>query len=51
MDSLIQLIAVVQQYFIVPVMLVFVLIVVVTYWPSRRASMERQGRIPFDADR
>jgi cbb3-type cytochrome oxidase subunit 3 len=39
------------QYSIVPVLAVFVLIVVVTYWPSRRREMERNARIPFEDDR
>jgi cbb3-type cytochrome oxidase subunit 3 len=40
-----------QQNFVVPVMLVFLLTVVATYWPSRREAMQRCARIPFDADR
>ncbi len=30
---------------------VFVLVVLTTYWPGRKASIERNGRIPFDDDR
>jgi cbb3-type cytochrome oxidase subunit 3 len=30
---------------------VFVLIVLTTYWPGRKSSMERNGRIPLDDDR
>lgn len=29
---------------------VFILIVVSTYWPSRRKSMEKRGWIPFGDD-
>jgi cbb3-type cytochrome oxidase subunit 3 len=41
----------VQMHAIVPVFLVFVLVVVTTYWPGRKQEMERHGRIPFDDDR
>ena len=41
----------VQQYAIVPVFVVFVLMVVTTYLPSRKQEMERNARIPFDDDR
>ncbi len=40
-----------QQRSVVPVMLVFVLMVVATYWPGRKREMERNARIPFDDDR
>jgi cbb3-type cytochrome oxidase subunit 3 len=30
---------------------VFVLIVLTTYWPGRKSSIERNGRIPLDDDR
>jgi hypothetical protein len=30
---------------------VFTLIVIVTYWPGRGASIERNGLIPLDDDR
>jgi len=39
-----------QRYGIVPVLLVFVLLVLTTYWPGRKASLEKQARIPFDDD-
>ena len=39
------------QYSIVPVFIVFVLMVVATYLPSRKREMERNARIPFDDDR
>ncbi len=40
-----------QQHAIVPVFLVFVLVVLTTYWPGRRQAMERHARIPLDDDR
>ena len=40
-----------QQHFVVPVTLVFLLIVVTAYWPGRRASLERNARIPFDDEK
>jgi cbb3-type cytochrome oxidase subunit 3 len=36
---------------IVLVLTVFVLIVLTTYWPGRKSSIERNGRIPLDDDR
>jgi cbb3-type cytochrome oxidase subunit 3 len=39
------------QYSIVPVLGVFALMVVATYWPSRKREMEHNARIPFDDDR
>ena len=39
-----------MQYSIVPVMAVFVLMVVATYWPGRKQEMEHNARIPFDDD-
>lgn len=41
----------VQQYFIVPVFIVFLLMVAATYLPSRKREMEHNARIPFDDDR
>jgi len=41
----------VQHNWIVPVFTVFVLIVATTYWPGRKSSIERNGRIPLDDDR
>jgi cbb3-type cytochrome oxidase subunit 3 len=38
------------HYSVVPMTLVFVLIVVATYWPSRKTEIEQQGRIPFKDD-
>jgi cbb3-type cytochrome oxidase subunit 3 len=36
---------------IVPVFAVFLAIVLTTYWPGRKSSIERNGRIPLDDDR
>ncbi len=41
----------VQHYAIVPVFVVFLLMVLATYLPSRRQEMEHNARIPFDEDR
>jgi cbb3-type cytochrome oxidase subunit 3 len=30
---------------------VFLVIVLTTYWPGRKSSIERNGRIPLDDDR
>lgn len=51
MENLTSVIVWMQQNFLIPVIAVFVLIVVATYWPGRRATMERCAQIPFDADR
>jgi cbb3-type cytochrome oxidase subunit 3 len=51
MALILSLIVWTQQHFLVPVLLVFLLVVVTTYWPGRRQSMEHDARIPFDADR
>jgi cbb3-type cytochrome oxidase subunit 3 len=40
-----------QHHSIVPIFIVFVLIVLTTYWPGRKSSIERNGRIPLDDDR
>jgi len=51
MSMILTIIVWLQQNFIVPVLLVFLLMVVATYWPSRRQAMEQSARIPLDADR
>jgi cbb3-type cytochrome oxidase subunit 3 len=40
-----------QHNWIAPVVAVFLLIVLVTYWPGRKSQMERHGRIPLEDDR
>ena len=49
--DLVSLLLWLQQHAIVPVFIVFVLVVVSTYLPSRKREMERNARIPFDDDR
>lgn len=44
-------VSLVQHHWIVPVFVIFVLIVLTTYWPGRRATLEQHGRIPLDDDR
>jgi cbb3-type cytochrome oxidase subunit 3 len=39
------------KYSIVPMVIIFVLIVVFTFWPSRKRRVERDGQIPFRDDR
>ena len=41
----------IQHNWILPVFIVFVLIVLTTYWPGRKSQMERNGRIPLEDDR
>jgi cbb3-type cytochrome oxidase subunit 3 len=40
-----------MRYSIVPVGLVFLMILVTTYWPGRRARFQRDAMIPLDDDR
>ncbi len=40
----------VDHHIIIAMMLMFVAIVVSTYWPSRKKSIEQQGQIPFKDD-
>ena len=40
-----------QHHWIVPVIAVFILIVLTTYWPGRKSQIERYGRIPLEDDR
>ena len=39
-----------QHNWIAPVIAVFVLLVATTYWPGRKRSIERHGRIPLEDD-
>ena len=41
----------IQHNWIVPVLAVFVLIVLTTYWPGRKSQIERHGQIPLEDDR
>jgi cbb3-type cytochrome oxidase subunit 3 len=40
-----------EQYGIVAMLSVFLLIFVTTYWPSRKSQIEQLARIPLDDDR
>jgi hypothetical protein len=40
-----------QHNWIVPVVTVFLLIVITTYWPGRKSQIERHGQIPLEDDR
>jgi cbb3-type cytochrome oxidase subunit 3 len=40
-----------QHNWIAPMILVFALIVLTTYWPGRKSRIERHGRIPLEDDR
>jgi cbb3-type cytochrome oxidase subunit 3 len=39
-----------EHYLVVIMFVVFVGIVVSTYWPGRKSKIEQQGRIPFKDD-
>ena len=39
-----------SHYLVVWMMMVFIGIVAATYWPGRKSSIEKQGRIPFKGD-
>jgi cbb3-type cytochrome oxidase subunit 3 len=39
-----------SHYSVAVMMAVFLLIIGLTYWPSRKSGLERQGRIPFKDD-
>jgi cbb3-type cytochrome oxidase subunit 3 len=40
-----------RHYGVALMTLVFVLIFITTYWPSRRAKLEEHGQIPLNDDR
>jgi cbb3-type cytochrome oxidase subunit 3 len=50
MPSFSDLAQMMQQNSIVWVLSVFVLILLWTYWPSRKARIEAHGRIPLDEE-
>ncbi len=50
MSTLLPLVHWLEHYSVVIMILVFVVIVVSTYWPSRKDEFEQQGRIPFKDD-
>jgi len=41
----------IEHYSIVVVFIVFALVLVTTYWPGRKATLESKGRILLDDDR
>jgi cbb3-type cytochrome oxidase subunit 3 len=49
--SLMDLIVWLMRYSVVGVGLVFALILITTYWPGRKARIERNGCIPLEDDR
>jgi cbb3-type cytochrome oxidase subunit 3 len=49
--SLMGLIVWLMRYSVVGVGLVFLMILLTTYWPGRKARIERNGCIPHDDDR
>jgi cbb3-type cytochrome oxidase subunit 3 len=49
--SLMDVIVWMMRYSIVGVGLVFIMILLTTYWPGRKAGLERNGCIPLDDDR
>ena len=40
-----------EHYWIIVVFIVFSLLLVTTYWPGRKKSIERHGHIPLEDDR
>lgn len=50
MSSVLDVVHWIDHHIIVVMMVMFVAIVVFTYWPSRKKSIERQGQIPFKDD-
>ncbi len=49
--SLMGVIVWMMRYSIVGVGLVFIMILLTTYWPGRKAHVERHGAIPLEDDR
>jgi cbb3-type cytochrome oxidase subunit 3 len=49
--SIMDLIVWAMRYSIVAVGIVFALILITTYWPGRKARIERNGFIPLEDDR
>jgi hypothetical protein len=45
-----QILLLIEHYSIVVVFAVFTLVLVTTYWPGRKASIERHGRMLLDED-
>jgi cbb3-type cytochrome oxidase subunit 3 len=51
MTTLLSLVQWLQHHFVVPVMVVFILMVISVYLPSRKREMESNARIPLADDR
>jgi cbb3-type cytochrome oxidase subunit 3 len=39
-----------EHYLVVIMVVLFIGIVLATFWPGRKANIEKQGRIPFKDD-
>jgi len=50
MTWLISIMPLLEHYSVVVMTLLFIGIVAVTYWPSRKSKIEEQGRIPLEDD-
>lgn len=50
MSWLLSILPLLEHYSIVVMMLLFIALVARAYWPSRRAELEAQGRIPLQDD-
>jgi cbb3-type cytochrome oxidase subunit 3 len=51
MSDFIEVMAYLRLHSFVAVTIVFSLVLLATYWPGRRESIERHARIPFDDER
>ncbi len=51
MQDFIHAVSWLRTHSIIPMMIVFVLIAVTTYWPGRRKTIERNGMIPLQDER
>ena len=49
--SVMDIIVWMMRYSIVGVGLVFLMILLTTYWPGRKSGIERNGHIPLEDDR
>ena len=50
MSPLLTILQWIEHYAVVAMTVVFLVIVVSTYWPGRKADIEKQGLIPFKDD-
>jgi hypothetical protein len=49
--SILQALVWIEHYSIVVVFFVFTVVLVTTYWPGRKATLESKGRMLLDDDR